>query len=380
MIYLDSAATSFHKPKEVAEAVYDAILHMGNSGRSGHEISLTSSRVIFGTRKKLAALFGMDDPAQVVFTANSTQSLNIAISGLFGKDDHVITTAMEHNSVLRPLYRKEAEGMELTIIPCDENGIVRYDLLEQAVKANTKGVVCTHASNLTGNLVDIKRIGAFCREKGILFVVDASQTAGVFPIHMEEMGIDILCFTGHKSLLGPQGTGGMCVRKGLEIPSFCVGGSGVQSYSKTHPAQMPTHLEAGTLNGHGIAGLSAALDWIDKTGLTAIREMEQKRMRQFYDGVRKIPQVKVYGDFSVQERAPIVSLNIGDNPSEDVCDELAVRYGIATRGGAHCAPLMHEQLGTVEQGAVRFSFCYFTTEEEVKKAILAVKEIAEAWT
>lgn len=196
MIYLDSAATSFHKPKEVAEAVYDAILHMGNSGRSGHEISLTSSRVIFGTRKKLAALFGMDDPAQVVFTANSTQSLNIAISGLFGKGDHVITTAMEHNSVLRPLYRKEAEGMELTIIPCDEKGTVRYDLLEQAVRPNTKGIVCTHGSNLTGNLVDIQRIGAFCREKGILFVVDASQTAGVFPIHMEEMGIDVLCFTG----------------------------------------------------------------------------------------------------------------------------------------------------------------------------------------
>ena len=155
MIYLDSAATSFHKPKEVAEAVYDAILHMGNSGRSGHEISLTSSRVIFGTRKKLAALFGMDDPAQVVFTANSTQSLNIAISGLFGKGEHVITTAMEHNSVLRPLYRKETEGMELTIISCDEKGTVRYDLLEQAVKANTKGIVCTHGSNLTGNLVDI---------------------------------------------------------------------------------------------------------------------------------------------------------------------------------------------------------------------------------
>ena len=358
MIYLDSAATSFHKPKEVAEAVYDAILHMGNSGRSGHEISLTSSRVIFGTRKKLAALFGMDDPAQVVFTANSTQSLNIAISGLLGKGDHVITTAMEHNSVLRPLYRKEAEGMELTIIPCDEKGTVRYDLLEQAVRPNTKGIVCTHGSNLTGNLVDIQRIGAFCREKGI----------------------DVLCFTGHKSLLGPQGTGGMCVRKGVEIPSFCVGGSGVQSYSKTHPAQMPTHLEAGTLNGHGIAGLSAALDWIDKTGLTAIRKTEQKRMRQFYEGVKEIPQVTVYGDFSAQERAPIVSLNIGDNPSEDVCDELAVRYGIATRGGAHCAPLMHEQLGTVEQGAVRFSFCYFTTEEEVEKAILAVKEIAEAWT
>lgn len=380
MIYLDSAATSCHKPKQVAEAVYEAMLHMGNSGRSGHEISLTSSRTIFGARKKLAALFGMDDPAQVAFTSNSTQSLNIAISGLFGKGDHVITTAMEHNSVLRPLYREETEGMELTVIPCDEKGTVRYDMLEEAVRSNTKGIVCTHASNLTGNVVDIRRIGRFCRERGILFVVDASQTAGVFPLDMEEMCIDVLCFTGHKSLLGPQGTGGLCVRKGLEIPSFCVGGSGVQSYSRTHPSQMPTRLEAGTLNGHGIAGLSASLDWIQETGLAAIRKREQQRMRRFYEGVCEIPQVKVYGDFAAAERAPIVALNIGENPSEEVCDALAVRYGIATRGGAHCAPLMHEQLGTVSQGAVRFSFCYFTTEEEVEKAIQAVKEIAEEWT
>lgn len=380
MIYLDSAATSFHKPEAVAQAVYDAIRTMGNSGRSGHEISLSSSRVIFGTRKKLAKLFGLNDPAQVVFTSNSTQSLNMAISGLFQKGDHVITTAMEHNSVLRPLYRKESEGVRLSVIPCDEKGTVRYDLLEQAIRPETKAIVCTHASNLTGNVVDIGRIGRFCRENGILFLVDASQTAGVFPIDMEQMGIDVLCFTGHKSLLGPQGTGGICLRKGVEIPSFCVGGSGVQSYSKEHPSQMPTRLEAGTLNGHGIAGLSAALDWIMETGLPVIREKEQARMRQFYKGVSNIPQVKIYGDFSQEERAPMVALNIGDCPSEEVCDELAVRYGIATRGGAHCAPLMHQQLGTARQGAVRFSFCYFTTEEEVEKAICAVKEIAEEWT
>lgn len=380
MIYLDSAATSYHKPDVVAKAVYEAICAMGNSGRSGHAISLSSSRVIFGTRKKLAELFGVDEPAQVVFTSNSTQSLNMAISGLFQKGDHVITTSMEHNSVLRPLYRKETEGTRLSIIPCDEKGTVRYNLLEEAIGPETKAVVCTHASNLTGNVVDVGRIGRLCREKGILFLVDASQTAGVFPIDMEQMCIDVLCFTGHKSLLGPQGTGGLCLREGIEIPSFYVGGSGVQSYSRTHPLQMPTRLEAGTLNGHGIAGLSAALDWIKETGLSVIQKREQERMWQFYEGVSKIPQVKIYGDFSQKERAPIVALNIADCPSEEVCDELAVRYGIATRGGAHCAPLMHQQMGTVEQGAVRFSFCYFTTKEEVESAIAAVKKIAEEWT
>lgn len=380
MIYLDSAATSLHKPREVADAVYEAILHMGNSGRGCHDISLSSSRIIYGARKKLAAFFGLSEPSQVVFTANSTQSLNIAIQGIFKKGDHVITTAMEHNSVLRPLYKKEREGVELTIIDCDFKGNLRYDLLKGALRPNTRAIVCTHASNLTGNLTDIACIGSLCREKGLLFVVDASQTAGIFPIHMEEMGIDVLCFTGHKSLLGPQGTGGMCIRKGVDIPSFYVGGSGVQTFSKSQPRQMPAHLEAGTLNVHGIAGLSAALDWIEKVGMTAIRKREQELMLQFYQAVKVVPHVTLYGDFSLKERAPIVALNIGENPSEDVCDELAVRYGIATRGGAHCAPLMHEQLKTAGQGAVRFSFCYFTKEEEVDKAVWAVKEIAKEWT
>lgn len=379
MVYLDNAATSYHKPPEVAQAVYDAVLHLGNSGRSGHALSLTASRVIYQARKKIATLFGAADASHVVFTSNSTQALNMAIGGLFQAGDHVITTAMEHNSVLRPLYQKEQEGVTLTILPCDAGGTVCYDALERAVRPETKGIVCTHASNLTGNLVDINRIGAFCKKHHLLFLLDASQTAGVFPIDMQNMGIDIVCFTGHKSLFGPQRTGGLCLREGMVLPHFCVGGSGVQSYSKTHPEQLPTRLEAGTLNGHGIAGLSAALDWIETKGLSQIRQKENHLMQLFYQGVKEIPQVRIYGDFSTAERAPIVALNINTYASEEVCDALAEQYEIATRGGAHCAPLMHTHFGTVEQGAVRFSFSYFNTEEEITKAVQAVRNIAEEW-
>ena len=380
MIYMDNAATTMHKPQEVIDAVAAAMASMGNAGRGAHGAALSASRIIYDTRDMLCRFFGGTSPKQIVFTANSTESLNIAIKGVLNPGDHVITTMLEHNSVLRPLYEMQEKGVALTIVKSNPRGTLRYEDIEEAIRPETKAIVCTNGSNLTGNLVDIRRVGEIAKRHGVLFIVDASQTAGGFPIDVQEMQIDILCFTGHKGLLGPQGTGGMYVREGLFVRPLKSGGSGVQTYSRTHPSEMPTALEAGTLNGHGIAGLSAALDWINKTGLIAIRETEQKRMRQFYEGIRKIPQVTVYGDFSTWERAPIVSLNIGDNPSEDVCDELAVRYGIATRGGAHCAPLMHEQLGTVEQGAVRFSFCYFTTEEEVEKAILAVKEIAEAWT
>lgn len=300
----------------------------------------------------------------------------MAVFGLFGPGDHVITTMLEHNSVLRPLYLLEEAGLELTILPADQNGCICYEDIEKAIRPNTKGIICTHASNLTGNMVDIGRIGRFCRKIGLLFVVDASQTAGVFDINMEEMGIDVLCFTGHKGLLGPQGTGGICVRQGVAVRPLIVGGSGVHSYSKAHPEDMPTALEAGTLNGHGIAGLYAALRYIQETGMEQIRERELSLMRQFYDGVRTIPGVTIYGDFMGQ-RAPIVSLNIRDYDSGEVADELAYHYEIYTRAGAHCAPLMHRALGTESTGAVRFSMSHFNTEAEIDEAVRAVHEIAE---
>ena len=377
MIYLDNAATTYHKPQCVIDAVVSAMQGMGNSSRGSHGGALKAARTVYDARCKAAALFGCHDPSRVVFTSNSTEALNIAQSGLFSAGDHIISTDLEHNSVLRPLYRLQAEeGVLLDFVPADRRGCVDYGVFEVLIRPETKAIVCNHASNLTGNLLDLQRIGGIAGRHGLLLIVDASQTAGCIPIDMEKMGISVLCFTGHKGLYGPQGTGGMCIAEGVEIRPFKVGGSGVQSFSKVQPRQYPTRLEAGTLNGHGLAGLSAAFDFISQTGVEAIHAREIRLMRRFYDGVREIPGVTVYGDFSTEERSPIVALNVKDYESGQVSDELSEVYGIATRPGAHCAPRMHEALGTAEQGAVRFSFSYFNTEAEVDAAIEAIKEIA----
>lgn len=377
MIYFDNAATTMRKPEAVVQAVTQALCRLGNPGRGVHDAALDASRIIFDSRRLLAELFGADDPKQIAFTANSTESLNIAIKGILSPGDHVITTALEHNSVLRPLYELEEKGVALTIIPSDPQGRIRYEAFEAAIRPNTRAIVCTHGSNLTGNLVDIRRVGRIARDHGLLFVVDASQTAGVFDIDVQDMHIDILCFTGHKGLLGPQGTGGLYAREGITVRPLLSGGSGVQTYSRTHPAQMPTALEAGTLNTHGLAGLRAAVSYLQETGLDAIRRTEQALMWEFYRQVRQIPGITVYGDFSQPERCPIVTLNVRDYDSSEVSDALAIYYGIATRPGAHCAPLMHQALGTVEQGAVRFSFCHYNTMEEINTAVSALRELAQ---
>ena len=377
MIYLDNAATTMHKPQEVIDAVVQAMSSMGNAGRGANEASLSASRLIYDTRDRLCRLFGGENARQIVFTNNSTESLNIAIKGLLDPGDHVITTMMEHNSVLRPLYEMERRGVRLTIVRADERGTVNLADIEDAIAPDTKMIVCTNGSNLTGNYVHIDRVGEIAHKHGLLFVVDASQTAGVFPINVQDMHIDVLCFTGHKGLLGPQGTGGMYVREGLSVRPLKSGGSGIMTYSKTHPEQMPTALEAGTLNGHGIAGLNAALKYIEDEGVDSIRAREQKLMKRFYEGVKDIPGVKIYGDFDDMNRCAIVPLNIGDYDSSEVSDELLMEYGISTRPGGHCAPLMHEALGTVEQGAVRFSFSHYNTDEEVDIAIRAIQELAE---
>ena len=377
MIYMDNAATTLRKPVQVKEAVLAALDTMGNAGRGASDPALDASRVIYGTREKLAGLFHAESPSRIVFTVNSTESLNIAIKGLCDPGDHVITTVLEHNSVLRPLYECRERGTALTILGCDEKGNISYEEMERAVRPETKMIVCTHASNLTGNMIDLERVHAIAKRHGLLLIVDASQTAGVWEIDVQKLGIDVLCFTGHKGLLGPQGTGGMYVRSGVEIRPLLSGGSGIDTYNTHHPAQMPTALEAGTLNGHGIAGLGAAVSYITEIGPDTIWERELALMQRFYQGISGIPGVKVYGDFSTKDRAAIVSFNIGDYDSSEVSDELNVRYGIVTRPGAHCAPLMHQALGTVDQGAVRFSFSHFNTEEEVDVAVRAVKELAE---
>ena len=382
MIYLDNGATTLQKPECVKEALLEAMASMGNSGRGVHDASLYAGRTIYRARESLAELLGAAAPEQVAFTANATESLNLALGGLFGARDHVITTVCEHNSVLRPLYR--LQGVELSVLPVKaeageerQAGILAYDELESLLRPNTKALIITHASNLTGNITDLEQAAAFVKKHSLLLIVDAAQTAGAVPVDMERMGIDVLCFTGHKGLYGPQGTGGVCVRPGLSIRPLKVGGSGIHSFDREHPSEMPAALEAGTLNGHGIAGLGAAARWLLETGVEQIRAREQALLRRFVDGVKEVEGVTLYGNPDLDRRTGIQSLNIRDYDSARVADWLYEDYGIAVRGGAHCAPLMHEALGTREQGAVRFSFSYFNTEAEADEAAAAVRELAE---
>ena len=377
MIYLDNAATTLHKPEGVAEAMITALTSMGNSGRGAHEATLDASRMIYGTREKLAELFHISDPMRIAFTCNATESLNIAIQGILQPGDHVITSVCEHNSVLRPVYRMAKRGVTYNMLPADKKGVIQYDQLTSLLKKETKAIVITHASNLTGNVTDLKKVSDFAKKNGLLLLVDASQTAGCIPIDVQELGIDVLCFTGHKGLMGPQGTGGIYVREGIKIAPLKVGGSGVKSFDKEHPDTMPTALEAGTLNGPGIAGLGASVSWLLKQGVEQIHEKELSLARRFLKGIAEIPGITVYGDTAAQMRTAIVSLNLGDVDSAEMSDWLWEDYGIAVRAGAHCAPLMHKALGTEQQGAVRFSFSCFNTEEEVDAAIQALKELQE---
>lgn len=379
MIYLDNAATSLQKPPAVAEAVLQALQTLGNAGRGAHEPTLKAARLIYDTRVKLARLLGAESPACIAFTSNATEALNSVLQRLFTAGDHVLTTVCEHNSVLRPLYLAETGGVAVTHLAADASGRIDYSGLEENLRPQTKAVVITHASNLTGNVTDLKLVADFAHRNGLLLVVDASQTAGCLPIDVVKSGIDILCFTGHKGLMGPQGTGGIYVRTGLAPRPFKVGGSGVHSFLQTHPAEMPTVLEAGTLNGHGIAGLNAALDFLLTTGVEKIHAHEDVLMRRFVQGVRQLPAVRLYGDYQAADRAAIVALNIGTLDSGVVSDILWEDYQICVRAGVHCAPLLHRHFGTVKQGAVRFSFGFFNTEAETDAAVAAVSELARQY-
>ncbi len=374
MIYFDAAATSFLKPDTVREAMDHAFDTVSSVGRGAHPPALAAGRTVLRCREQIAALFGLSDPSRVCFMHNATEALNTAIFGLLDPGDHIITTALEHNSVLRPLYCMEEAGAELTVLPADEKGRIVYADLEAALKPNTRAVVCTHASNVTGNVLDLQRIGAFCRKHELLFVVDAAQSAGTLEIDMHKQGISVLCFTGHKGLFGPQGTGGICVSEGVFVRPLKVGGSGIHSFDRYHPYQYPEALEAGTLNVLGLAGLSAGLEFIQKIGVSTIHAREDKLARRFYAGIASCPNVLVYGDLDAPLRTATISMNLAGEDAGAVADALAQDYGICTRAGAHCAPRMHDALGT--DGLVRFSFSYFNTEEEVDTAIRAVCELA----
>ncbi len=373
MIYLDHAATSFNKPPEVAEAVYRALHGIGNSGRGAHGVSLDASRVVYRARKAISGMFNVGDPSRVVFTHNATESINIAVQGLLRPGDHCITTAIEHNSVLRPLYLMEERGVQLTIIPADKKGRIDVSQIEAAVRAETKAVVLTHASNVTGNVLDIELIGKICNKYGILFILDASQSAGLIPIDMQNINISALCCSGHKNLLGPQGTGVLCLANEVLPAPLKLGGPGIDSFSHTMPKFLPTALEAGTLNIHGLAGLLAACDYLNTYGQLRIFKEATGYAKLFIGGIKDIPGVTLYGDFESELRTPVVALNIRDIDSKEIADELFQRFGIATRAGAHCAPGVHRTFGTEDQGMVRFSFSHFNTRNEVNEAINALK-------
>lgn len=377
MIYFDNAATTMLKPPSVAQAVAQAINSFGGVGRGVHEASLSADVAVYKCRQTLAQLFDAPDPRRVVFGLNATEALNALIGGLLQEGDHAITTAASHNSVLRPLYRKQdREGVELSVLPVAPDAHIDLDAYERLFRPNTKLAVVTHASNLTGDVYDVAAMARIAHEHGALFAIDAAQTAGLVPIDMQADGIDAVAFTGHKSLYGPQGTGGLALMPDVDLPSFKVGGSGTHSYDREHPPFYPEHLEAGTLNGHGIAGLLAGVEYIQDTGVAAIGRRTSALAERFEAGVHAIPGVRVYGGHGGVGRTGIVALNIGDIDSAQVSDALNYEYGICTRAGAHCAPLMHRALGTDRQGAVRFSFSHLNTEDEVDTGIRAIADIA----
>ena len=377
MIYLDNAATTLHKPPQVERAMVEALRTAGNPGRGAHEPTLHAARLVYGARLAMAKLLNAPDPSCIVFTANATEALNIALGGLFSPGDHVITSVCEHNSVLRPLYRLREQGVSLDFIDIDEKGRFCDTQWDTFIRPDTRAFVLTMASNVTGNQPDIMQASRIAHKNGALLIVDASQTAGAQPIDVQALGIDVLCFTGHKALLGPQGTGGLYVCPGLSIRPLVVGGSGIHSFDEHHPAQMPTALEAGTLNVPGLAGLCAGVKWILAQGVENLQKREAVLTDLFYENIRDVPHVMIYGDPQAKRRAPIISLNIGDEDSARIADILWEDYGICVRAGAHCAPLMHKALGTTEQGAVRFSFSHFNTEQEVLQAARAVRELAQ---
>lgn len=377
MIYLDSAATSLYRPPQVKEAVLKALGTLTNSSRGSYESALDSSRMIYNARVRLAEFFNCKRPDHVIFTSGVTEALNTALYGLLERGDHVISTDLEHNSVLRPLYQLEAtRGVNVDFVPADKQGLLDIGDFERLMRPETKLVVCTHASNLTGNVLDIGHISEIVHAHKALLVVDTAQTAGSHDTDMQKLGADVLCFTGHKGLMGPQGTGGLCIKEGIDIKPLKAGGTGVQTYSRFQPSDYPVRLEAGTLNGHGIAGLSAGVEYIQQTGLRNIGERIRNLTMLFYKEAALIPGIRIYGDFS-KDHAGIVALNIKDADSGEVSDILSDEFDTATRSGAHCAPRMHEALGTKAQGAVRFSFSYFNTEAQIREAVRALKIIAK---
>lgn len=377
MIYLDNAATSWPKPKATAEAVRVAIEETGgNPGRSGHMFSLQAGRVVEQGRTLLARLFHTADPNRIVFTMNATDALNLAINGMLQPGDHVITSRMEHNSVTRPLEYHRRCGVEITKLETDPVNGVSPDTLRKAFQKNTKLVVMTHASNVTGTRNPISEIAQICRENDVPLLIDASQSAGVVDIDVEKNGIDLFAFPGHKSLFGPTGTGGLYVRPGVNLRPVRVGGTGIRSEDPLQPEEMPYLYEAGTQNVPGIAGLAAGVRFILVEGISAIAEHEMNLMKELLENLSSMKKVRIYGSKDLKNRVPVVSFNIDGMDCADVAMILDSSFGIAVRAGLHCAPDTHRMLGTFQQGGtIRVSPGYFNQPDEIHRFLDAVSEI-----
>jgi cysteine desulfurase/selenocysteine lyase len=379
LIYLDNAATAFPKPEEVYQFMDRFYRKHGISpGRSGFDAALETEELVHNSRKFLTELFHGDDPNRLTFSYNASDSLNIILQGLAEKGDHVVTTCLEHNSVLRPLYHLEMNGIiEVSYVTFDKNGFVDPGDIKKVIKKNTKMVVVNHSSNVIGTVQPLAEIGKICKEKGVYFIVDASQSAGCIPINMKAMGIDVVCFTGHKSLMGPTGIGGSYVMKDVPIKMTRFGGTGVRSASKTHLEEYPYRLECGTLNVLGVAGLFAGIKWVLRQGIEQLHKNEMALWEKLRNGLRTINGVIVYCANGIENQNPVLSINVKGFASSDVATILDVDYNIACRYGLQCAPKVHEGLGTVDlHGTVRFSLGPFNTEDHIDIAIKAVKEIA----
>lgn len=378
-LYFDNAATSWPKPPDTLSAMSVYSETIGASpGRSGHRLSIEAGRIVLAAREAIAELIGVENILRIIFTKNATEALNIAIFGLLKPGDHVITSGMEHNAVMRPLRAMEKRGIKVSVIACSSSGELDPQDIDRAIQPDTRAVYLTHASNVTGTILPVTEIGGITKEKGVLFCVDVAQTAGVIPIHVPSMNIDLLAFTGHKSLYGPQGTGGLFVSNGLEkeVTPIMMGGTGSRSESERHPEFLPDRYESGTLNAIGIAGLNAGVRFVLNQGVDAIRRKEAELTDLLICGLSSIPGVRVFGCGDARKQTAVVSFGMECKGPGDIALALDEEFNVMSRPGLQCAPAAHRTIGTFPEGTVRLSPGYFNTEEDVERVVAAVAKVA----